>query len=89
MLDVLGAIAVWGGLLTLLVGGLMFLVAGFRTSILWGLGILFVPFVSLVFLILEWPAAKRGFFVQLYGILFVIIGAFALSAPIPFLHFHR
>ena len=86
MLDTLGAMAVWGGLLLLLVGFVLFLVAAFRESILWGLGIIFLPLVWLVFLVLEWPAAKRPFFLQLYGAILVLIGVFALAAPIPFLH---
>jgi hypothetical protein len=86
MIDVLGAIAVWCGLGLLLIGGLFFIIAAFRESILWGLGVLFLPFVSLVFLILAWPRAKGPFFLQLYGVILVLIGVFALSAHLPLQH---
>jgi hypothetical protein len=89
MLDALGAVAIWGGFFLVLVGFVCFLVAAFRESILWGLGILFLPLVWLVFLVLEWPVAKRPFFLQLYGVILVLVGVFALSAPIPFLHTHH
>ncbi|HUJ63610.1 MAG TPA: hypothetical protein VLX92_34155 [Kofleriaceae bacterium] len=86
MLDALGAIAVWTGLIMMLFGGLWFLVAAFRESILWGLGCLIFPVVQLVFLIVEWPAAKRPFFTQLWGVALILIGVLALEAKLPFVH---
>ena len=79
----LGAIAMWGGLILMLLGSLFFIIAAFRESILWGLGVLFVPFVSLVFLVLAWPRAKSSFFLQLYGFVLVLIAVLALSARLP------
>ena len=93
MIDTLGALSVWVGLFLLVVGGIGFIFAAFREGILWGLGVLFIPFVSLIFLVLAWPEAKRPFFWQLTGVALVLIGAFALSAPLPFMdshhHLHR
>ena len=89
MVDTLGALSVWAGFLLLVVGGIWFIVTAFRESILWGLGVLFVPLVPLIFLILEWPSAKRPFFWQLWGIALVVLGAVVLSAPIPFIHTHH
>ncbi|MBS1121662.1 MAG: hypothetical protein H6Q90_3890 [Deltaproteobacteria bacterium] len=83
MIDALGAIAVWAGLILMLLGGVFFIIAAFRESILWGLGVLFLPFVSLIFLVLAWPRAKGPFFLQLYGIAIVLIGVFALEAHLP------
>ena len=89
MVDTLGSVAVWAGCLLALVGAVTFIIGAFRESILWGLGVLFVPFVSLIYLILCWPTAKRPFFWQLTGIALVILGAFVLSAPLPFVHHHH
>ena len=73
----------WLGLVLLVIGGIWFIIAAFKEGILWGLGVLFVPFVSLVFLILGWPEAKRPFFLQLTGIGLIVLAALVLSAPFP------
>jgi hypothetical protein len=86
MVDAIGVLTVWAGILLMLAGGIFFIIQAFRASILWGLGVLFVPFVPLVFLILEWSTAKRPFFWQLWGIVLVLLGVFALSAELPFVH---
>ncbi|MDB6173974.1 MAG: hypothetical protein JWL59_3285 [Chthoniobacteraceae bacterium] len=67
-----------GGLLAV-IGTVMFMVAAFRQGILWGLGSLFVPFVSLIFVIAHWAEAKRGFLLSTVGS-FMIIGA-AFCSP--------
>ncbi len=74
----------WLGLVLLVIGGIWFVIAAFREGILWGLGVLFVPFVSLIFLVLGWPEAKRPFFLQLVGLGFILVAMLALSAPLPF-----
>ena len=48
-------------------GGIWFLIVTFQESVGWGLGCLFVPFVSLIFLILHWDVAKKPFLVSLLG----------------------
>ncbi len=60
------------GLAIAFVGGIMFLVAAFRTSILWGLGVLFIPFISLFFLIFHWQEAKKSFFIQVFGVALLV-----------------
>ena len=65
------------GWLVCAIGGIWSLVVAFRTSILWGLGCLFVPFVSLIFLILHWHDAKKPFGVELLG-LAIIFGSMFL-----------
>lgn len=62
------------GYLISLVGSIMVLVAAFRESVLWGLGCIFVPFVSLIFIIKFWDESKRGFFVSLAGLAVVVVG---------------
>ncbi len=74
----------WLGLVLLVIGGIWFVIAAFREGILWGLGVLFVPFVSLIFLVLGWPEAKRPFFLQLAGLGVILLAALVLSAPLPF-----
>lgn len=49
------------GLLIGLVYGIQLMLLAFQESVLWGLGYLFVPFVSLVFIIMFWPQAKGPF----------------------------
>jgi Protein of unknown function (DUF3024) len=55
------------------IGSFMILIEAFRESVLWGLACLFLPFVTLFFLIVHWPAAKSGFFVQLLGVLVLVV----------------
>ena len=50
-----------------------FIIAAFRVSLLWGLLVLFVPFLDLMFLIVHWDDAKRPF----------LCGLLALTALIP------
>jgi hypothetical protein len=83
MLATIGLIAMWLGFGLLLLGGLFFIVAAFRESILWGLAVLFLPVVPLIFLVLHWQRAKGPFFIQLYGLGFVLLAVFALSARLP------
>ena len=63
-----------GGLISL-VGVVLFYIAAFKTSIIWGLCCLFLPFVGLVFLILHWDVAGKPFLIQLAGYVPVILGA--------------
>jgi hypothetical protein len=71
----LGGIVSIVGIIVLIVGSIMFLIAAFKEHILWGLGSLFVPFVSLVFLIMHWSVAKKPFLIQIIGAVLMIIGA--------------
>lgn len=83
MLATIGLIAMWLGFGLLLLGGLFFIIAAFRESILWGLAVLFLPIVPLIFLVLHWQRAKGPFFIQLYGLGFVLLAVLALSARLP------
>jgi hypothetical protein len=55
--------------------GLWLLIKAFQTSVLWGLGYIFVPFVSLVFVALHWPDTKKPFLYLLAGLLLFVLGA--------------
>jgi len=63
----------------------MMLIAAFRESVLWGLACLFLPIVSLFFLIVHWSEAKRAFVVQLLGVGFLLAGLISAGgSPHPF-----
>jgi len=62
------------GYIISLVGGIWLLVKAFQESVLWGLGCLFVPFVSLIFVIMHWPKAGKPFLISLGGMVLVFIG---------------
>jgi hypothetical protein len=63
------------GIAIFIIGGIGTLIASFKTSILWGLGCLFIAPVSLIFLILHWDVAKNPFYLQLIGIALAFIGS--------------
>lgn len=58
----------------LLIGVIMVLIEAFRESVLWGLACLFLPIVSIIFIVLNWQAAKRGVLLQVLGFALLIIG---------------
>ncbi len=64
------------GFLIALVGTVMFFVAAFRQSVLWGLGSIFIPFVSLIFTIAHWSEAKRGFLISSLGTAMICVAVF-------------
>jgi hypothetical protein len=68
------------GALITIVFGIQLLITAFQTSILWGLGYIFVPFVSLIFVIVHWSVAKKPFLRGLIGIPFFLLGAFLSPA---------
>jgi hypothetical protein len=57
------------GLLAMVVGNIMVLIAAFKKSALWGLGAIVLAPVYLVFVILNWGQAKRGVAIQALGVL--------------------
>ena len=60
-----------------------YIVACFQESIWWGLGALFLPFVSLFFLFMHWDRAKKPFLMGLIGALIAVGGV--LVAPAIYL----
>jgi hypothetical protein len=70
------------GIVLLVVGGLMLLWAAFSESIVWGLACLVIPFVSILFVVTHWQAAKRGFLVHILGwVVFLLGGALTPTTP--------
>jgi|TARA_R110002094_G_scaffold212029_3_gene182556 uncharacterized membrane protein len=60
------------GLIIFIIGGLGLLIAAFKTHILWGIGIIVIAPAALVFVILNWGAAKNPFLLQLVGFLIIL-----------------
>jgi hypothetical protein len=71
-----------GGIISL-IGGIWFLVVAFRQTIWWGLGCLFIPFVSIIFLIIHWSDAAKPFFVSLLGTAIIVAVAILMPGAIP------
>ena len=63
------------GLAVFIIGGIGTLIAAFKTSILWGLGCLFIAPVSLIFLVVHWDVAKNPFFLQIAGLAMAFLGS--------------
>ena len=55
------------GLVIFIIGGIGFLIAAFKTSLLWGLGCLFISPIQIIYLFVHWDSAKKPFFIQLIG----------------------
>ncbi|MBA4500854.1 hypothetical protein [Marinobacterium marinum] len=72
------------GILILIIGGIGFLIAAFRTSVIWGLACLLISPVSIIYLVLHWPEAKNPFFLQLAGLAVVLFSGFmGADMPLP------
>lgn len=67
------------GIAIIIIGGIGFLIAAFKNSILWGLGCLILSPISIVFLILHWQEAKNPFLLQLIGVAVVFAGSMMIS----------
>lgn len=63
------------GMILMVIGGLWLLVEAFKASVLWGLGCLFVPIVSLFFVATHWSESKTPFLLQLAGVVLLVIGS--------------
>jgi len=78
------SIALFGiGFLISLIFGIQLLILAFRTSVLWGLGSLFLPLVGLIFIIMHWAEAKKPFLYSLLAIPFFIAGAVLAPTGTP------
>lgn len=73
-MEILGFILVGVGSIISLVFSIIILVKAFQTSIWWGLGSIFIPFVQLIFIIMYWDIAKAPFLKMLIGVGIAIVG---------------
>jgi len=65
------------------VGYIMILIAAFRESAMWGLGVLFIPLVVLIYAIMFWEDAKRGFLLYVGGVGGVFLVGVLAAMAIP------
>ena len=70
----IGSLLYWVGIIISAFGGIWLLVVAFQESVLWGLGCLFVPIVSLVFVIMHWEKGGKPFLISLGGGVIALIG---------------
>ncbi len=66
------------GLILLVIGGLLLLIAAFRESLLWGLGCLLLPVVALVFVAVYWRESAKAVLISVVG-----AGALVASVALP------
>jgi hypothetical protein len=62
------------GAVLCVIGALWLVVLAFQESILWGLGSLIVPFVSLIFALTHWEEAKTPFLTAIVGAILIFVG---------------
>ncbi|TWU13951.1 hypothetical protein CA54_27930 [Symmachiella macrocystis] len=80
-MEIFGMTLFYLGMLGSIAGGLWFLFEAFSENILWGLGCLFLPFVSLFFLVIHWNKAGRPFLLQIASIAPIVAGIFLGFSP--------
>jgi hypothetical protein len=64
------------GLGIFVIGGIGLLIAAFRTSILWGLAVLFIAPAAIIYLIVHWQNAKGPFKIQVFGVIVIAVFAY-------------
>jgi F0F1-type ATP synthase assembly protein I len=79
-MEIISIVLISIGALISIVFGVQLLITAFQESILWGLGYIFIPLVSLIFIIVHWQEAKKPFLRGLIGIPFFILGAILAPA---------
>ena len=82
LIIVVGAIFL-APLVMMLTGLVRIWISAFRSHILWGLGCIFVPFCTLVYLIVHWQEAKSGFFLYLKGVFVFLVCGMLAAVVIP------
>lgn len=84
----LGGVLLGVGGLLMLVGTVLVLIRAFGESVWWGLGSLFVPFVILIFAVMNFADCKKGLLlwgvgIVLYGVgIGVMVGNTAMQSGI-------
>ncbi len=79
---IVGIILVGIGVIIGLVFGIQLLIKAFNVSVLWGLGSIFVPFVGLIFVIMNWEQTKSPFLKSLIAIPFYVIGMALMASGV-------
>ena len=68
------------GLLINMVGSILLLVAGFKTSVGWGLALIFIPGAALVFMFKHWDRAQVGVATCVAGWVLAYLGVWRLGS---------
>lgn len=64
------------GLGIFVIGGILFLIEAFKTSLIWVLGCIFLAPVTIFYLAFHWANAKRPFAIQMVGLLVLLAGTY-------------
>ena len=84
VMSLIASALVFLGMILVLIGYVVFLVAAFRRSLLWGLAVLFLPpLAALAFLLLHWRRAQSGFYLMLWGWALIGLGRLVFHAGLP------
>lgn len=75
-MDILGIGMFALGALGSFIFGIMILITAFQKHILWGLAYLFLPFASLIFVVMNWDRASKPFLLGLLSGAIAIGGVF-------------
>jgi hypothetical protein len=70
----LSAVLLLVGAVLVLIGCVMFIVNAFKVSVAWGLGVMLLAPVGLVFLVKNWKESKVSFLLQLGGVVLIVAG---------------
>jgi uncharacterized membrane protein len=65
------------------IGGIGLLIEQFKESILWGLGSLLIPIISLIFVVLHWKVSRNLFLIQVVGFGIILVGMAISGDPKP------
>jgi hypothetical protein len=74
MMTILGFVFIAIGAMVALVYGIILVTKAFKTSVVWGLAYLFVPFGAFVFLITHWDEAGKPFLMSMLSLPLLLIG---------------
>ncbi|MEN8162743.1 MAG: hypothetical protein ABFS37_01330 [Acidobacteriota bacterium] len=73
-MSTIGSIIMFAGAIGALIFWIMILIVAFKKHIGWGLGSLFIPFVGLVFVFMNWSETKTPFLRGLICVAVQIVG---------------
>jgi len=73
-MEIVGGAIIIIGVLILLYSDIMIIIKAFKTSRLWGFGNLFIPMVSLAFIVLYWDETKKYVLWLFIGLLLFLVG---------------
>jgi hypothetical protein len=66
------------GAILVFIAHVMVVLSAFRKGILWGLAVLFIPLVTLIYVILNWRESRRAVVLYVLGSLLIGLGSVQL-----------